>query len=365
MSSEQVVTPDQIQSRLTEIWDSLEGGNKMRACLFNLVIYAKQDKRAEYLYQVAQTVIGKFPSRVIFVTGEEDSKEPYLKTSVSVLSAQEGENEIVCDYINVAFGGSDSVRVPFVILPHILPDLPVYLLWGDDPQKDNSLLLAMQRYATRTIFDSECTENLPGFARALLEKEKGHEIADLNWARIEGWRKLLTSTFHSEDRLNDLKRASKVHIHYNAKESEFFCHTKIQAIYLGNWTASRLSWTFKKVDREDDSMTFIYDNAEGAEVTISIHPENVENLRPGRIVSVEIVTPEECTYSFKRNENHLNQIQTEYATPERCEMPSYTIIEKDESGQSLIREVCHKGVSKHYLNLIEILSTIQDEKLCH
>ena len=75
MTSEQIVDPDKIESQLYQIWDSLQGTNKMRACLFNLIIYSNKDKRAEYLYQVVQDVIGKFPSRVIFITGEEDAKE--------------------------------------------------------------------------------------------------------------------------------------------------------------------------------------------------------------------------------------------------------------------------------------------------
>lgn len=82
----EIIPPSQIQSELTRIWDSLEGTNKMRASLFNLIFFTKKKTRSQYIRDISQKVIEKFPSRVIFITADPDAGEDYLHTRVSVLS---------------------------------------------------------------------------------------------------------------------------------------------------------------------------------------------------------------------------------------------------------------------------------------
>ena len=115
----QIVHPGKIESELERIWDSFQGTNKMRACLFNLIIYAKKSQRIDYLTQIAQKVIEKFPSRIIFITFDDKASNQELKTAVSVMTADEGENEIACDLIEIAVCKTHYPRVPFVILPHL------------------------------------------------------------------------------------------------------------------------------------------------------------------------------------------------------------------------------------------------------
>src|ERR1700733_1436277 len=94
MAAERLVSPANIQSELTSIWDSLESANKMRACLFNLIIYTKQNTRTAYVRTIAQKVIEKFPSRIIFISVDKDPTHDYLKAKVSVMPASEGEYDI-------------------------------------------------------------------------------------------------------------------------------------------------------------------------------------------------------------------------------------------------------------------------------
>ena len=81
------VTPADIQSELNRIWESLETKNVARACLFNLIFYTQKNQRAAYIQKIAQKVVEKFPSRVIFVSVDKESKENFLKTDVSILSS--------------------------------------------------------------------------------------------------------------------------------------------------------------------------------------------------------------------------------------------------------------------------------------
>ena len=47
-----------------------------------------------------------------------------------------------------------------------------------------------------------------------------------------------------------------------------------------------------------------------------------------------------------------------------CSLPTQFVLEKDISSHSLVKEICHQGTSKHYLNMLKMLSEIKHESLC-
>ena len=353
-----LVNPALIESELEKIWDSLQGTNKMRACLFNLIIYSKKSQRVGYLNEVTQKIIEKFPCRIIFVTYDEACTSHELKTSVSVLTADEGAYEIVCDFIEVEVCSKDHPRVPFVILPHILPDLPIYLLHADDPSEKNPVAEKLEHLAHRIIFDSEAAGNLPLFAKAVLSHSErcNADVADLNWARTEGWRTLFASVFRGDEALEDIRGAKTIEICYNGRATDYVCHTNIQAIYFQAWLALQLNWTMNKVTTPS---TFHYSGPKGP-VTISLKPEQIDEVSPGRILSIEITTDKQNHYLFKRKKTCPNHVQIERSTPEMCLLPASYVLDKDISGQSLVKEICHTGTSKHYTNVLSFLSNLKE-----
>ena len=360
----ETIHPAKIESELDRVWESLQGTNRMRACLFNLIIYSKKCQRISYLNKVAQKVIEKFPSRIIFITYDETCSSHELKTSVSVLTADEGENEIACDMIEIDVCSKDHPRVPFVILPHILPDLPVYLVHADDPSQDNPVAKKLEHFASRIIFDSEASSNLPAFARAVLshQDQKEADIADLNWARIEGWRQLFANVFKFQDDLQTLRQSTEIHLHFNAEESEALCHTNIQSIYLKCWLASQLEWKLSKISKENGLLSFTYETKHSP-VSIFLHPSKMKGVQPGRILSVQIQTDCEYKYLFKRNPTCPHHVIIEKSSSDRCALPSHYVLDKDVSGRSLVKEICHKGTSQHYTNMLKILAEIKKESL--
>jgi len=360
-----MIQPADIESELERIWKSLQGTNKMRACLFNLIIYAKKNERVNYLTEVVQKIIEKFPSRVIFITHDDDAEKEQMRTNVSAMTADEGENAIVCDLIDIEVTSSYLERVPFIVLPHILPDLPVYLVHVDDPSIDNPICRKLEHLADRIIFDSESTTNLPAFAKAVLRNQESSQadVADLNWARIEGWRQLFASVFKAKDDLQLLLSTTTIHIRYNSTPTESLCHTNIQSIYLQGWIACQLGWKLQKITEEGGILLFDYET-EHFPVRIFLEGAKMQELAPGRIIAVEIETDHQYRFSFKRDISYLNHILIEKSTPEMCALPSHFVFDKDVSGQSLVKEVCHKGTSNHYRNLLILLSSIKEHGLC-
>jgi len=361
----QEIPPEAIQDTLSKIWESLETTSTTRASLFNLIFYTKKTSRTAYVQKLAQKVVEKFPSRILFICDDDTSKESRLKARVSIFSATHGEYDVACDYIQLDASGEARHHLPFVVLPHILPDLPIYLAWAEDPSHPDSLLPKLEGLATRLIFDSETTENLSLFAQALFThyKKTQVDIADLNWARIENWRDLLSMVFYSPESLENVKKAERITICYNAQESQFFCHTHIQAIYLQAWIACQLNWEFKTLRREKQNLLFSYERQQRP-VAISLEPLFNPQLPPGLICSLKISAEKERTYFFERNVNEIHRITLSYADEEKCALPAHYLFQKVESGHSLVKEITHRGTSQHFLKVIELLATKVNTALC-
>jgi glucose-6-phosphate dehydrogenase assembly protein OpcA len=318
-----------ISSALQKAWEGIEGTNKMRACLFNLVIYAPKNSRSPYVRTLVQKVIERFPSRVIFLEIDETSTSDDLMADVSIVTGSKGEVDVVCDYIDIKATPKSQNKIPFVILPHFVPDLPIYVVWADDPCKNNPLIHEFDDWASRIIFDSETAQNLSAFATHLLNYYHiaGCDIADLNWARTDSWRELLSTTFHSPERLEQLEKAKSMTITYTPG-------SHVQAIYLKGWLTSELNWPWDLVTLQ----------------------EKAADLPPGTIASVELFTKDDDHFSFSRSAAHPFQLSMILCTPEHCEIPSTYIFSKTQAGLSLVNEICQTGTSDHFLKLLAKLS---------
>ena len=359
------VTPAAIQDELNRIWESLETTNTTRACLFNLIFYTQKNYRVGYIQKLAQAVIEKFPARVIFVTVDKTNPQDQLITQVSILTSSKGDYDVACDFIQIDASGASQVKVPFVILPQILPDLPVYLVLAEDPSHDDPLANELKQFAHRLIFDSEATNNLSHFASsALHHAATSHaDIADLNWARIESWRDMLSAAFYSPERIEDLRKINSVQLTYNSHSSTYFCHTRIQSLYLQAWLACQLQWTLTQVRLEKEVLSIDYTRGKSP-LEISLIPMSNANLPPGLILTMELTTSEGSHFCFQRNLESIHQITFNASTPQQCELPCKYIFAKAESGHSLVKEICHRGTSQHFVNALKLLKQMDGQGLC-
>jgi hypothetical protein len=356
----EIIAASEIESELSRIWQSQEKEGKIRASLFNLIFYTKKNLRAQYVQTISQKVVAKFPSRILFITEDAETSENYLHTRASIIPIQQEGAEIACDLIQIDVGGAYKKRVPFVLLPHLLTDLPIYVVWGEDPSENTSLFQQLKKLAHRLIFDSESAQSLGTFANTLtaLSKTPSQDIADLNWARMESWRELIASTFYTQERLEKLQKTSRIQILYNAQESAFCCHTQIQALYLQCWLSTQLGWKLEAISEKENASVFSYSN-DKKKIEITLYPEWQAHIKAGSILSVDLETEEQDHFSFGRNLDLPHHVSMRFSTLEHCDMPLKYIFAKDESGQSLVKEICHKGTSQHFLH---VLKNIQSQK---
>lgn len=350
MTIQQIVDPGKIEPELIRIWEGL-AKEKMRACLFNLIVFNRLSARTDYIRDIIQKVSEKYPCRVLFISSDPDAPQPYLKTAVSVV----GSGNIACDYIDIGVSGPDIERVPFVLLPHIIPDLPVSLLWTEDPSVPHPLFAPLSKLSTRIIFDSESADSLLAFSQTVLKlrAETGIDTADLNWARTEGWRDLIASLFHSGENIDQVH---DVRLTYNARETEFFCHLKVQSLYLLAWISSRLKWKFKKAS---PNLHFAFENRNA-----EIQSSKWEELGPGAVISIDLATQDGHLYQCARIPAQCHHVSIQISSPEQCELPYHFVLGKTVTGQSLIKEIITKGTSEHYLEMLRELGKLDKDRLC-
>lgn len=348
-----------IEQELNRLWEEQKEKNQVKACLFNLVIYAHDERRTDYLKEISRIIASRYPCRIIFIQGNPDSNKHYFHVEVSQEMVGEGDETIACDLINIFVSQSQLKRVPFMILPHLITDLPINLLWGQDPTREHHILPHIKRYANRIIFDSECTACLQDFAKQILSKTAQHrlDVVDMNWVLTNGWREIIAETFYTDERILDLNQSREITIKYHLANASLVLHSEIQAIYLQGWLSALMNWHFISKSTAEDSIFLDYD-AKGNKVKIAlIGVRNSVDLMPGTITSVDIETVTDHSYLLSRNSIDAN-VLVHISSAEQCELPFTLPLPSLRRGSAFLKEVLFKPKSEHYIRMLQHIQMI-------
>lgn len=325
-----------------------------RACLFNIIIYTHGPERTNYFKEIIKMVAQEFPCHIIFIQTDNSSKDNSLKISVSSKQESNG-NLMVCDQVLIEASGADLERIPYLILPMFIPDLPIYLVWGEDPTIENKLFNLLKDLVKRVIFDSESTSDLTKFAKNILEElEKERlEIVDMNWARIGGWRDVLAQTFDSPERLEQLATAFHINIIYNNLPNKESTHPANRTIYLQAWLASRLNWKFQEVKQGNKETIVCYQQAEGP-IAIHLVPETHEAFSHEEIIEIEITGPADYECHLVRTD--VQQVRVHSSNQYQCQLPFTLSLPTLQSGRRMMQEVFYHKASSQYPPTLQIIS---------
>ncbi len=347
-----------LNEELARLWEEEVGQKKTRASLFNLIFYVQKTERTEFYQSLIKSVVGKFPCRVMFILYDDQAPEPYLRTSVSSETLGEGENQVFCEIIHIEVAGKLSERVPYIILPQILSDLPVYLLWTQDPTTESTILPYLEPFADRILFDSESTLDLQQYCRSVLSLKKRFHCAtsDLHWSTVSGWRALFAQVFNDPESVLSLAQSKFIRINYNNIKGQHLKHTYIKAAYLQAWLASRLSWKFEAIESNEGNIRLAY-RRPLQEVIFLLVPQEAPSLPPGAILSVEIESVKNNGhYSFKR-ELHSNQVSIQYSKNDLCDLPYRYYLNGNSESQEIVEEIFYPSGGKHYRDMLEMLAS--------
>lgn len=348
---------------------SRQAGNKsqFKACLFTLVIYVHENRLVDYYQELVDTILDKFPCRIIFIHGDNQSSKPYLHANVSNVTSgksnTQGSSIIACDQISVKASTDQLFRVPYLVTPHLVPDLPVYLLWGQNPFEENVIFPFLQPFASRVVFDSECSASLSLFCR---EMEKSlnvlkMDIMDINWALVSNWRDVLSNVFDRREKIDELSLIKSITIEYAHNRSETRLHPEIRAIYLQGWLAARLKWRYRLAERFQENIIISY-FTDATPVVVALAPKMNIDLPSGTITTVDINMTNGRSYYIKRKPN-LSQVIVHASSKETCDLPFSLPLSGVNRGLSFIKETFFSPLGNHYHEMLKSIVQIDYNQL--
>ncbi len=317
--------------------------HKVKGHLFNLIIYTHEKRRKDYFAEMIRGLIQKFPCRLIYVCADRDTQADFLEVNGN-------EDEII---INASWNRLSEIS--YTILPRLIPDLPIYLVWGQDPTSENPLLPHLEKLANRLIFDGECAGDLQVFCRKMLQKVEtlNIEFMDINWAEMSGWRDVISQVFHSSEKLSYLNQCETIRIKYNQLDDPFLDHDAIQAIYLQGWLAAQMGWSFERITEESETHQIVYENA-----NVSLLAQNRPSLPPGQIfeVSFEDRHKLKTTLTFADKQS---KVFVYVSSADQCQIPYSIQLAPFQKGLTAMKEIFYFNPSTHYRNMLSAVSQIK------
>lgn len=303
-----------LENELTKLYT--DKGGASRASLFNFVIWTPTVGRQNYLRHLVDKVTERFPCRLFFVIQTPDKSGPLqIKVSVNL------KPSMASDFIEILAPEEDIKKIPSLILPHLIPDLPLYILWGEDPSNNNPLFSALEPHATRIIYDSSCVQCLSHFAKTTLE-QPDKNLRDVNWTVLTGWRNLISRTLDTPKKNKETKTTTLVSIEYKGENS-------VQARFLMAWLIAKYGI---------DSKAFSFSSKEG---------EGIE----GDVLSCVINSPKESISIVRNNKQALTKISTE----EFCQLPQIYPLLHAQRGFTFWREILFEPNSPDYSMMLHTL----------
>lgn len=344
-----------IANELKKLAEKRSENNQETACLFNLVIYLPDPKRLDYIREIYRVIAHRFPCRIFLIISDPGYSKDFHEISVSqeIVEKEQGYGGHELIEIKLALNCLD--RASFLVIPYLFPDVPIYLLWAQDPTTERTILPRLEPLAERLIFDSECAANLQNSAHHILKNYQHFpiEMIDLNWAMISRWRDVLFTVFDSKEKVEQLKHSKHISIGYIYSPDDCFRHSNIPSIYLQGWLASCLGWRF--ISKEGDRLTYY---AGTHKVVIELNGLTREtDLIPGAIVEIEVNTEDGHTYHFNRVEEQ-EKVVIQVSSLDRCEIPTSLQMHTLNSGRTFLRDVFFHPIGEHYYNMLKIIENV-------
>ncbi len=240
-----------IQKELKRLWtENTESSQKegqqsvVRSCVLNLIAYAPGDRAEHEVTGIMADISVQHPARMFLLLPKPESKEHSINAWVNALChlSGGGRKQVCCEQIVVRAEGDTLARVPSIVRPLLVPDLPSVFWWRDAMRFDDRLFLDLLETCDRIIIDSAYfaspQQGLKELGRLMEQEKLAASFSDLNWARLGPWRLSIARLYDVPDNRPHLGRIHKVEIEGGITGST----TSGQSLLIASWLASRLKW---------------------------------------------------------------------------------------------------------------------------
>ena len=253
-----------IERELHRLWSSLDGeavrgvgataaAQITRICTLTLLAVVRNGRPHE-MAAIAERLGARYPSRSI-ILDLSPGKDLAVEIALNCHTPGSPRPIVCCEQIAVSASRSTLGRVPALVLPLLVPDLPAYVWWPDDPpsaapgkgetapDSDAEVLRRLVEVADVLIVDSSAMRRpVAGLrtATALADRLSGG-LRDLAWGRLTPWRDLIVQCFDPAPARQALDRLDGIHIR-TAPGEQSNATDPIAGLLLGGWLAGRLGW---------------------------------------------------------------------------------------------------------------------------
>jgi len=332
-----------------------EGITPKKASLFTLIVAVKDMARRMHCQRLVHRIVEKLPCKIIFIAIDSEAKEEFLRQNTFSRTLRSGPQPVCCDIMTIQTSPNLTHQIPFLILPEIIPDLPVFLLIGHEPWEIAPLVNELLPYVDRIIFDVQRFSNIGHFADQHKQLPQKHTFIDLNWARTKPWREGFLRVFNTQDRLHQLFTSHTINIRFSQRPSlttNLFYDS--QALLFQAWIASRFNWQPVEFKEEADHIHIRY-RSNDHQITVTLSPADSAFIEEGNIISVECRGENETHFllSYETDDRH---IAVHASSKDQCEMPYTLFVGSFQRGRALPNEIFQQTASAHYLPLVELLT---------
>lgn len=312
-----------IERALAELWKQTAGHHPdvgddalLRARAADLMVFLHDESLLSDTQQVISELASFHPCRALVMAGDKNAPARDIELYVSAFCAsQKGSDSrnLCCEEITLTAQGRFVSELPSAAVPLLVPDLPVFLWWRDQPGAEERVFSQLCLAADRVVIDSADFQDPPSDFAALGQffKRKDDEaiaLSDLNWARLTPWRSSLANFYDVGDYRAELDQITEVRIRFVAETAKASAVSS-QALLIVGWLASRLEWRFAAAtELEPPSLAFHFEKNDRL-IKISLTEVKRPAMKSGRLCDIEL----ECsalpaTFMVSRSEDgsHLS-----------------------------------------------------------
>jgi glucose-6-phosphate dehydrogenase assembly protein OpcA len=314
-----------VERELRRLWSSLDsaaassaaasaGAQITRICTLTFLAVVRNGDRRQAA-ALAERLGERYPSRSIVVdlNPAEDARARQngrLGVEIALYCharGSTGRQAVCCEQIAVTASGRAIARVPALITPLLVPDLPVYVWCPDDPPAGGpaiagdtvrsrggsgggatlgpapdpaaELLRRLAEAADALIVDSAVMHRpVAGLAAAAaFARPLPGGLRDLTWGRLTPWRDVIVQCFDPAPMRQALDRLERVRVRTEGKSSDRSGTAgspsndePIAGLLLGAWLAGRLGWEPAGPARRDGGRLGVAFRRDGAQLELEI-----------------------------------------------------------------------------------------------
>lgn len=324
-----------------------------RISLFNLVVFLPVATRRNAVNDIVQNIIDRLPVRTIIIVVDENP----LSVTTTPHLLEKGTSKLACEEIVIHTTTKELPQVSFALMPYLLPDLPVYLLWDQNPLIEKTVLPPLLPFATRLIFRADDTDNWQEFGKTMLHhlSHATVEMMDINWAMIGAWRDAFVRLFHTSVAIEQLRCCRQLSLSYSGKNGS----DATQCLYLCSWLAAQLCWSLEHTRPSDSGELYVRYRHHHGTVDVILRPITDSSEPTGTLLTVELQTSDDLSYSLIRHPQGRTAT-VHISHRDSCEMPFALPLPTLKRSLNYMRELFHNVAGTHYRNMLHQLSALEN-----